>query len=61
MNASELYAQGNKYYNAQDYKKAVEFYTKAAEQGNASAQYWLGFCDYFGRGVAKSRTEAAKW
>lgn len=32
----------------QDYGKAVEWYTKAAEQGYAEAQSNLGYCYDFG-------------
>ncbi len=44
-----------------DYYKAVEWYTKAAEQGHAGAQCALGVCYYFGYGVNKNYIEAAKW
>jgi TPR repeat protein len=32
-----------------------------AEQGNAAAQYGLGVCFEFGRGVSKDRAEAVRW
>jgi len=32
-----------------------------AESGNATAQYNLGYCYEYGRGVAKDYVEAAKW
>ncbi len=34
---------------------------KAAEQGNAYAQYSLGVCYYCGEGVVENKTEAFKW
>ena len=34
---------------------------KAAEKGDANAQYKLGFCYEFGKGVAKVDAEAVKW
>ena len=34
---------------------------KAAEQGIAEAQYRLGYCYEYGKGVEKSLTEAVKW
>jgi len=43
------------------HSKAVEFYTKAAEQGNAAAQAELGFCYQYGRGVPRSETRAAEF
>ena len=45
----------------QDYKKAVEWWLKAAEQGNADAQYGLGCCYEEGHGVDKDLNEALKW
>jgi TPR repeat protein len=41
--------------------EAVKWYRKAAEQGNASAQFNLGECFMNGRGVAKDPVEAVKW
>jgi len=37
------YNLGEKYYYSQDYTKAVEWFLKAATQGNAISQYKLGF------------------
>ena len=45
----------------QDYKKAVEWWLLAAEQGNADAQYGLGCCYEEGHGVDKDLNEALKW
>ena len=39
----------------------IEALKRAAEQGNAGAQYKLGICYDEGRGVAQSYTEAVKW
>ena len=53
------------YYNGegipQNYAKAVEWYQKAADQGDAVAQFNLGFCYENGQGVYKSKKEALKW
>jgi TPR repeat protein len=35
----------------QDHAEAVQWYGKAAEQGNAFAQYNLGACYYYGTGA----------
>ncbi len=43
------------------YTKAVERYQTAAKQGDANAQYILGWCYFNGWGVTHSYTEAAKW
>ena len=45
----------------QDMQKAVEWYTKAAEQGHAAAQYNLGNCYYDGEGVEKDLQKAIEW
>jgi TPR repeat protein len=45
----------------QDYREAVKWYKKAAQQGNASAPYYLGFRYYKGEGVVQDYREAHKW
>ena len=50
----ELYEQGN-------YTETVKWLRKAAEQGDAKAQYYLGVCYLDGQGVSQSYAEAAKW
>jgi TPR repeat protein len=44
-----------------DYTKAVMWYRKAAEQGMASAQYFLGGCYRDGKGVGTNIVEAVTW
>ena len=44
-----------------DLKKAVEYFTKAAEQGHASAQADLGDCYFNGDGVYKDSDKAVEW
>ena len=61
LTAEQLLTEGNKYYNKKDYNSAVQYYHKAAEQGNAKAQNNLGLCYEKGRGVTKSISEAVKW
>jgi TPR repeat protein len=46
---------------AQDFKQAVAWYTKAAEQGDANSQYDLGTCYYYGQGVAQDYKKAYVW
>ncbi len=46
---------------AKDHAEAVKWYRKAAEQGNARAQYNLGVCCANGQGVAKDYVEGYKW
>lgn len=44
-----------------NYNEAVQWYTKAAEHGNASAQYDLGLMYNEGKGVPRDYKEAAAW
>ena len=45
----------------QDYKTAIKFYTKAAEQGSARAQFNLGMMYYKGQGLSQDYTRANMW
>jgi TPR repeat protein/serine/threonine protein kinase len=45
----------------QSYKTAVKWLEKAAEQGDASSQAWLGGMYYRGEGVNQSHATSAKW
>ena len=54
------YYFGNNGYSV-DYGKAVEYFRKAAEQGNANAQYNLGWCYRNGRGVTQDYNESVRW
>ena len=44
-----------------DYKEALKWYRKAAEQGHALAQWQLGFMYDRGTGVTRDEEEAVKW
>jgi TPR repeat protein len=46
---------------AKDSVKAVEFFLKAALQGNADAQNNLGSMYVLGEGVEQNNSEAKKW
>ena len=45
----------------QDYARAVAWYKKAAEQGDASAQFGLGFMYFNGWGVPQDYARAIAW
>ena len=45
----------------QDFKEAVKWYQKAAEQGLASAQYTLGIMYQYGKGVEQNYVTAYAW
>lgn len=53
---------GITYFNNNDYKEAIKWFTKAAESGNAIAQYNLGnmYSNGIG-GIEKNLEEAVKW
>lgn len=64
--APEYNSLGDDYYfgrngKAQDYAEAVKWYRKAAEQGDARAQFYLSHCYAYGRGVSQDYSEAVKW
>jgi len=46
---------------AKDYQESALWYRKAAEQGHASAQAWLGVMYNLGFGVNRDYKVAAKW
>jgi TPR repeat protein len=45
----------------QDYKKALEWYRVAAEDGAIDAEYNIGRCYYLGRGVKQDSVEGNNW
>ena len=57
----EQVREGLKAYNNKDYAKAFEWWTKAANQGNAGAMYNLGFLYRNGYGVTKDIVKAVEW
>jgi TPR repeat protein len=44
-----------------NYVKAAAWFRKAAEQGHAEAQFWVGLCHDSAIGVAKDLREATTW
>jgi TPR repeat protein len=46
---------------SQDYVEAVKWFRKAADQGEAVAQYNLGLMYYNSKGVPRDYVEAVKW
>ena len=55
------YKKGEDFYSKKDYTQAVVWYRKAAEQGNADAQYSLGYCYRNGYGVSQDNNQAVYW
>ena len=64
ISAEEMYGLGCLYKEGknvtQNYKQAVEWYCKAAEQGHPQAQCDLGLCYEFGEGVDEDLQRAAE-
>ena len=59
------YLLGYCYYSGdsveQDYKQAIEWFTKAANQNHPDAQYLLGYCFFKGLGVEKNLEQVVEW
>ena len=60
-NLYEWTQKGNILFNRKEYALAVEWYTKAAEQGYTDAQNQLGHCYDRGWGVPQSYEKAVYW
>lgn len=59
--AMELFQNGMKAYEADNYTKALSCFKQAAEQGYAEAQFKYGQMYYNGEGVEKDDAEAMSW
>lgn len=53
--------KAEKFWDKKDYKQAAQWYRKAAIEGDAGAQYCLGWLYYAALGVKLDEAEAAKW
>ena len=56
-----LLKQGDDAYGRGDYTMALEAYRTLAEQGNPSAEYYLGVMSEFGHGVERDTADAVTW
>ena len=54
-------AFGDIYYQKREFRTAVRFYRKGAEQGDPHAQDNLGKCYWEGNGVEQNYSEAVQW
>ncbi len=61
IRAMELFQNGMKAYEADNYTKALSCFKQAAEQGYAEAQFKYGQMYYNGEGVEKDDAEAMSW
>lgn len=55
------YKQAEKFQKSEKNEEAFEYYLKAARQGDAEAQFYLGLCYNYGDGVEKDLSEAVVW
>ena len=58
---AQTWEDGDAAYSAGDYVTALENWRPLAEQGDASAQFILGFMYYNGRGVPQDYAAAVRW
>ena len=61
MSAEEMYYRGMEHHEKKEFAESAKWYRRAAEQGNASAQFFLGMAYDKGEGVPQNDAEAAKW
>lgn len=59
--AEAQYEYGRQQAMGENLVEAMKWFQKAAEQGYAKAQYWLGFFYGNGLGIRKNEKEAMKW
>ncbi len=59
--AKDLYNQGNKYLEQQDYQTALKYFKESAEKGYPNAQSNIGVMYHIGQGVEPNEEEAIKW
>ncbi len=59
--AEEVLAKGNAFASDGKFEEAAKWFRKAAEQGNAFAQYNLGQLYRTGQGIPQGFSEAARW
>jgi TPR repeat protein len=61
----QLTQKGWSYWNGtgveKDYAKAVEYFQKAADQGDSGGEYGLGCAYDYGLGLGKDYSQAVKW
>ena len=61
LKLANFYRQGNNIVVEKDFKKALYWYFKAAQQKYPPAQYYVGYCYFYGYGIKKDLKKAAFW
>jgi len=59
--AESDFNEGYKYHSRKEYKQALEYFTKSADQGNPEAQSALGVLFYYGEGIKQNFKKAVYW
>ena len=57
----QMFEKGMSYFQNESYTEAVSWFKKAADLGNANAQFLLAVCYISGKGVTKSDSQAVNW
>ena len=57
----QIFRRGADSMAAGDYRSAAIYFYKAATEGYAPAQHYLGWCFEVGRGIESCQSEAVKW
>jgi TPR repeat protein len=61
LNSQSQLEQGERYFNSGLYKTALEQLLPLAADGNAKAEYAVGYLYYYGYGVAQDTQTGAFW
>lgn len=61
FSVAETLAKASVAFNRQDYAAAMKWYRQAANQGDVTAQHYLGVLYFNGQGVPKDYVEAMSW
>jgi len=59
--SADAMSQGMAHYNKEEYVEAAQWFRKAAEQGQAQAQYHLGHMHDSGKGITEDNQQAVQW
>lgn len=61
QSGEQAYMKGLALFNKQDYKSAVKYFEKSAEQGSVDGMFMLGCCHYEGLGISKNQQKGYYW
>lgn len=61
LGVDDMISLADEHWNNEEYEEAAELFLEAAEQGNAYAQYSIGYCYEKGTGTNQDYRKALKW